>query len=515
MPTPASDVIYTAPFTGAIARTAEAKFAERISVKDFGALGDGVTDDQPAFQKAVDYVRTIGGGEIFIPRGTYALSSQIDTTGANNMRVTGEGPDASVLMTTSATASVFFAAGSTFYRTFDNFSITSSVTPRGGRYIDFAFERRGLFHRLRLQKHFDAIVLRGFEQTTLSEVFIVAPSGSGTALICGEPSTSNVGANLNLLNCFFRGNNEVINDTPIGAIALLIYDVEAVFGVNSDFANFRDQIMVVAPQAACRNLHFSQTYFDGTLNGDNVLFRGAGLKQQFQFTGCWFNGAGAVPGGATDVFGANFTNEGTYADFNFTGCRFISQKAAAVYSTTPSSDFNFTGCNFYNCSTASVNYPYAVGIFPASNQSLPAMFNGCKFRSSGNALADFSFGANARGNLINGSILEKGVRAAPGVEFAKCSGNSDPALVTIPSASSLALTPTLDYFNVTGTTNINSIPRTYPGHRVTLVFTGTLTVMDGAGLHLAGNFTTTNGSVLNLVCEPIGGQWRELSRTNT
>jgi hypothetical protein len=260
MPTPASDVIYTAPFTGAITRTAEAKFAERISVKDFGALGDGVTDDQPAFQKAVDYVRTIGGGEIFIPRGTYALGSRIDTTGANNMRLTGEGPDASVLMTTSVSAAVLFAEGSTFYRTFDNFSITSSVTARGGQYIDFNFECRGLFHRLRLQKHFNAIVLHGFEQTTLSEVFIVAPSGPGTALTCGVPFTKNVGANLNLIDCFFRGNNDLINDTPIGALALLLYDVEAVFGVNSDFANFRDQIMVVAPQAACRNLHFSQRY---------------------------------------------------------------------------------------------------------------------------------------------------------------------------------------------------------------------------------------------------------------
>jgi hypothetical protein len=77
--------------TGATARTAQAKLREFTSVKDFGAVGDGVTDDTAAIQAAITAVAAAGGGVVFVPRGTYVISSTLNIPATVYLRGEGEG----------------------------------------------------------------------------------------------------------------------------------------------------------------------------------------------------------------------------------------------------------------------------------------------------------------------------------------------------------------------------------------------------------------------------------------
>ena len=63
----AGKLSFTQAGTGATARTIDSKLKETVSVKDFGAVGDGVADDTAAFQAAVN---AASGKILTIPSGT-------------------------------------------------------------------------------------------------------------------------------------------------------------------------------------------------------------------------------------------------------------------------------------------------------------------------------------------------------------------------------------------------------------------------------------------------------------
>jgi len=60
-----------------------------VSVLDFAAKKDGLTDDGPAFQKTLDNVGGHGGGRVFIPAGTYFIDRTLIVH--DNTEILGEG----------------------------------------------------------------------------------------------------------------------------------------------------------------------------------------------------------------------------------------------------------------------------------------------------------------------------------------------------------------------------------------------------------------------------------------
>jgi hypothetical protein len=88
---------------GAVQRTVESKLQDVVSVKDFGAVGDGVADDTAAIQAAINAGIVSQKGTILFPAGTYKISSEISITNPV-IRLVGDGINNTNILQSNASA---------------------------------------------------------------------------------------------------------------------------------------------------------------------------------------------------------------------------------------------------------------------------------------------------------------------------------------------------------------------------------------------------------------------------
>lgn len=86
----ASTVAYDPPFASSTSTNVEAKLAQYVSVKDFGAVGNGVVNDAAAIQAAIN-----ASYAVYFPAGTYLVQTKIVPTHA--VDIFGAGREATTL----------------------------------------------------------------------------------------------------------------------------------------------------------------------------------------------------------------------------------------------------------------------------------------------------------------------------------------------------------------------------------------------------------------------------------
>lgn len=97
------NVTGTAKFSGGVTfadgttqATAPRSGVTWLSVRDFGAVGDGTTNDTKAIQSTINQVLSAGGGVVYLPPGKYLISSQLKIDGSN-IALQGAGKDATTI----------------------------------------------------------------------------------------------------------------------------------------------------------------------------------------------------------------------------------------------------------------------------------------------------------------------------------------------------------------------------------------------------------------------------------
>jgi hypothetical protein len=86
-----SQLGYLAAGTGAVTTTIQTKLRETVSVKDFGATGNGTTDDTAAINTAIAYLNNIGSGTLHFPAGNYKITAALTSITSSSKTITGDG----------------------------------------------------------------------------------------------------------------------------------------------------------------------------------------------------------------------------------------------------------------------------------------------------------------------------------------------------------------------------------------------------------------------------------------
>jgi hypothetical protein len=209
--TSADLVQYQPAGAGAALRTVDAKLKEVVSVKDFGAVGDGVTDDTAAIQQSLSTARSV-----VFPPGTYLVTSTINVGTQRVLK--GLYPQAN--WATNGKSTIFAriadigdgnpifqaaATGSTQALTFENLSF------QGDKVVDStnlsAMDATGLV----------GVNVRGVKQGTQ---FLNCAFRNLKSAVRDDIGTGNYLDKITFSKCFFTGMYLALRVTPTAGVSI-------------------------------------------------------------------------------------------------------------------------------------------------------------------------------------------------------------------------------------------------------------------------------------------------------
>lgn len=196
---------------GAVVRTAQDKMRESFSVKDFGAIGDGVANDTAAVSATIAAAIASGSKGVYAPAGVYKLTAPISAalSGLQQLTITGDGSDATEFRFVGAANGFAFtaAAGNWWLNVspgngfkFEGFSVTTDNVASG---TGFAVNGGCVTGRPARKTTFTDVTFRGasdFSHSWATHTQLTDCGGvwfnSCRWLIGGSGNLTNVGVNI-------------------------------------------------------------------------------------------------------------------------------------------------------------------------------------------------------------------------------------------------------------------------------------------------------------------------------
>ena len=300
-------------------RTIQAKLDDRVSVKDFGAVGDGVVDDTAAINRAIANLLTVEATgkerrQIYFPGGTYKVSDVIKIYPYTQL--IGEGMESTFIKQTSNTPACLFRTADRNGNISSAIGTDNATKPQG---IEFS----GIHFQTETDK--DLIILDQcedvrFRHCHFSGVYTAQDGDSSSpvkhSLITLNGTATLVTKRITFTDCTFEKGYYCVQSDD---------DIQDVFFQSSEFLTcYRAFNLAEASDGSTANKTIGPTgvvvtssRFD-TVDAEAVYIHSNGGNPRGNIvSNCSFRDVGKNGDDSSDVAVLNFVNGGNFAHHNY------------------------------------------------------------------------------------------------------------------------------------------------------------------------------------------------------
>lgn len=296
--------------TGAAVRTVQSKLQDKVSVKDFGAVGNGIVDDTAAIQLALNS----GVKYVYVPAGTYLVSS-LTIPNTVGLVIAGESTASIFKKTASSQTMILWSQTSMNYPESYIRNLTLDGTNGGGHLVDTTGCGGLSLYNIYINNvpaSFSGIYVNGLSSSATHDIRIsnlqVYSNTSGHSAVRFGPYATDSSLSDMIMNGGFNTQYGVYMDA--GAVAITIS--------NSHPYNVSQNVMFMGGNSYCQ---FNGVVFDNS-SSDIVSMINSSNNQ---FTGCYFEAI------QNTYSGVKLTG---CASNSFLNCQFLAGSTAAAACVT-------------------------------------------------------------------------------------------------------------------------------------------------------------------------------------
>ena len=325
----------------------------QVSVKDFGAIGNGVANDKSAIQAAINSLGS-SGGSIYFPHGDYLIDSQI-LIDEDRISLIGDGIGTKIICNNPTSGAIKVTKTSGYLQFFTildlQIQMAAGASVTAGAALELDEVSRCNIQNVYIDDGFIGVLLKGVQQCNIDNLQVLyednnfGAGGTGRRFLKFLPgSTTNLhGGDIFITNFNGRCGNNF--DCEYGV------EVTAVDGLwisNSHIGNCEDGHMLIHHNTGVKTVGIlcDNVWFDQTTTGTyGVVISGTGssLAGFYRFNNCTF-----LASAQNDSANAIFCS-GVAGNISINDCEISGWGSDGIYANNTTGDNRINNCSITNC----------------------------------------------------------------------------------------------------------------------------------------------------------------------